>query len=301
LKKCSRCGTDIITGQLVCPHCGKPQRSPRQARCRHCGTVSSRSFEICPSCGEPLRHDWLRPLSLAAVVVTGLVLGLIVGPWLRAGLERVRPAVAVNTVVAVASKMPVLVEAPTLTPSITPSITPTPTHTPTSTSTPTNTPTPTLTPTPTHTPTPTNTPTETATPTRAWPTWTPKPRTTPTYTPTPTPTLPAPTLLEPDDGSPFGEGDVFRLAWRSSHTLKPDECFLVTVRYTHQGAEVGLPVCVQQTFWWVEESLYLQADQETGRVYYWSVRLARQATDEEGNETFVPLGPASEEWSFYWR
>lgn len=75
----------------------------------------------------------------------------------------------------------------------------------------------------------------------------------------------------------------------------------MTVRYTNNGAEVGLPVCVQDTFWWVDKALYLQADQETDRVYYWSVRVVRKEMDADGNETFVPLSPSTEEWSFYWR
>ena len=39
-------------GQLVCPHCGKPQRRPRKARCRHCGTVSRGDLEVCPASEE---------------------------------------------------------------------------------------------------------------------------------------------------------------------------------------------------------------------------------------------------------
>jgi hypothetical protein len=115
------------------------------------------------------------------------------------------------------------------------------------------------------------------------------------------PTVEPPTPFEPEDGTSFGESDTFRLAWQSGHTLKPDECFLITIRYTNTGSEIKLPVCVQATQWWVDESLYLQADQETDRVYYWSVAAARMETDEEGNETYVPLSASSEEWSFYWR
>lgn len=75
----------------------------------------------------------------------------------------------------------------------------------------------------------------------------------------------------------------------------------MSIRYTHGGVGVSLPVCVQATHWWVDKALYLQADQETDRVYYWDVRAARMETDADGNETYVPLGPPSEEWSFYWR
>jgi hypothetical protein len=245
-----------------------------------------------------LREDWFRPVLIASVLVVAVALVVLVGPWLLRQLESFRPSLALGTVQAVASEVPLLVEIPTLTPSLTPSITPTPTNTPTTTPTPSSTPSPTLTPTPTATPTDTPTATASPTPTR---TRRPATPTLPADTPTPAPTVAPPILVEPEEGVPFAENDIFKVAWRSSHTLKPDECYLVTIRYTHQGAEVRLPVCVQETFWWVDHALYLQADQETGRVYYWSVRVVRKETDADGNEAFAPLGPPSEEWSFYWR
>jgi hypothetical protein len=229
------------------------------------------------------------------VVVVGVVLGLIVGPWLRQGLARFRPSVAVSTVQAVASEVPVLVQVPTLTPTLTPSITPTPTDTPTPTPLPSLTPTPTFTPTPTETPTPTLTASPTATPTRLQPT------DTPTVTPTPAPTVEPPALVEPEDGSSKSEGDRFRLAWDISHTLKPDEFFELTVRWTEGGSPAASSYYVQETFWWVSDELYLRADQETDRVYFWSVRLVRKGVDAEGNEVYTPLSPSSEEWSFHWR
>ncbi len=298
MKKCGRCGTEIQTGQLVCPHCGKPQRRPRRVRCRHCGAVSRRDLQVCPSCGESLKEDWLWPVLIAVVLVATTALVVLVGPWLLRELSRFQPSLALGTVQAVASEVPVLVEVPTLTPSLTPSITPTPTNTPTTTPTPSSTPSPTLTPTPTATPTDTPTATASPTPTR---TRRPATPTRPADTPTPAPTVAVPILLEPDAGAPFAENDIFRLAWRSSHTLKPDECYLVTIRYTHQGSEVRLPVCVQETFWWVDKALYLQADQETDRVYYWTVQVVKKGIDEDGDEIFVPLSMPSTESSFYWR
>lgn len=298
MKKCGRCGTEMQTGQLVCPHCGKPQRRPRRVRCRYCGAVTNRDLQVCPSCGESLREDWLWPVLIALVLVVAVALAVFIGPWLFRELGKFRPSVAIGTVQAVASEVPVLIEVPTLTPSLTPSTTPTPTNSPTPTPTPSSTPSPTLTPTPTATPT--HTPTATASPT---PTRTRRPATptVPTDTPTPAPTVPPPVLVEPEDGAPFAQNDIFRVAWRSSHTLKPDECYLVTIRYTHQGSEVRLPVCVQQTHWWVDKALYLQADQETARVYYWSVQVVRKGLDEDGSEIFVPLSVSSAERSFYWR
>lgn len=239
---------------------------------------------------------------MGAVVVSGIVLGGILGIWLRWGMDNFRPSVAVNTVVAVASEVPVFVEIPTLTPSLTPSVTPTPTNTPTSTPTPSMTPTPTLTPTPTPTPTDTPTPTPTETPTRVWPTWTPKPRNTATPIPTPVPTAVPPTLVEPEDRAPFREEKaIIKLVWTSSHVLKPDECYLVVLHWIEEDAPASTQVCIQETFWYVDQALYLRADQTTDRVYYWSVRLVQKETDEEGNESFVPFSPSSEEWTFHWR
>jgi hypothetical protein len=51
----------------------------------------------------------------------------------------------------------------------------------------------------------------------------------------------------------------------------------------------------------MDKALYLQADQETDRVYYWSVQVVRKGIDEDGDESFVPLSMSSEERSFYWR
>ena len=124
----------------------------------------------------------------------------------------------------------------------------------------------------------------------------------PTETPTPEPTPVPPTLLEPEDGEGYGGRDaIIKLVWTSSHTLKPSECYLVTVRWTEQGAMAANEVCVQETLWFMPESLYLRADQETDRVYFWSVEVARRSTDSEGNQRFVPFSQASEEWSFHWR
>ncbi len=264
--------------------------------------MSRRNLTVCPACGEPLRADWLRPLLRAVAIVALLALagGIGYGLWLT--WPRVQPVAVVDTVQAVASEAPVLVEIPTLTPSLTPSITPSPTLTPTPTPTPTQTPTPTSTPTPTPTPTPSNTPTVTPTATRARPTNTPRPKTTPTFTPTPRPTLAPPTLDRPEDGAVFhGAEAKIELGWESAYTLAPDECFLITVRWTENGSPAGTRVCVQRLSWFVDAGLYLRADQETERIYYWSVSLARKTTDAEGNEQYTPLGPPSEERTFFWK
>lgn len=267
-------------------------------RCRYCGTVSSQGLEVCPQCGERLKQDWLRPVLIASGLVGVIALVMLLGPRLLQGLEGFRPARAISTVQAMVSDVPVLVEVPTLTPSLTPSITPSPTSTPTSTPTPSVTPSPTLTPTPTATPTATLTETPLPTPTR---TRRPATPTRPPPTPTPSPTVLAPVLLEPEDRAPFQESDILRLAWQSNHTLKADECFLLTVRYVQDGSEVRLAMCLKEPEWWVDDGLYLQADQETDRAYHWSVLVARKEIDEDGSESYVPLSPASQERTFYWR
>ncbi|MFN2187068.1 MAG: double zinc ribbon domain-containing protein [Anaerolineae bacterium] len=298
MRKCSRCRAEIHEGQVVCPQCGKRQPGPRRVRCRNCGAISKQGLEVCPHCGERLRQDWLRPALLTGGIVVLAALVLLVGPRLFQGLRAFSPAGAIGTVQALVSDVPVLVEVPSLTPSLTPSITPSPTSTPTSTPTPSVTPSPTLTPTPTWTQTATPTDTATPTPTRTRRPSTPTP---PPPTPTPAPTVPAPVLLAPEDGSTYGANAIIRLAWRSAHTLKTDECYLLTVSYVQDGSEVGLTMCMQETQWWVDDGLYLQADQETDRAYQWQVAVARQTVAEDGTTRYAPLGPASQEWTFYWR
>jgi len=107
--------------------------------------------------------------------------------------------------------------------------------------------------------------------------------------------------LRPEDGAPFsGEGAKIELEWTSSHTLKSDEYYQVTLRWTELGAPQSTQVSMQGTSWFVDQSLWLRADQETDRVYYWSVRLARQGTDEGGQEVYAPFSSPSEERSFHW-
>jgi hypothetical protein len=116
------------------------------------------------------------------------------------------------------------------------------------------------------------------------------------------PTVAPPTPLEPENKSSHGADDTFRLFWGSDYTLKPDECYLVMVRWTQQGNAAATQICVQETQWYVQkEGLYGLADQETGQAYYWSVRLARKGVDAGGKETFTPFSPPSEEWVFYWQ
>jgi hypothetical protein len=58
---------------------------------------------------------------------------------------------------------------------------------------------------------------------------------------------------------------------------------------------------MQTTSWFVNELLWLRADQETGRLYDWQVYLARKKTGDDGQETLVPISPPSRERSFYWK
>jgi hypothetical protein len=125
---------------------------------------------------------------------------------------------------------------------------------------------------------------------------------TPTATPTPIPTVAPPTLLEPEDEAPFsGEKEFIKLAWTSSHTLKPDEFYELALHWTENGAPARNEVYLQETSWFVDEQLYLRADQETERIYYWSLRLVRKELDAEGKEEYLPFSPSSEERSFYWK
>ena len=75
----------------------------------------------------------------------------------------------------------------------------------------------------------------------------------------------------------------------------------MTVRWTERGAQASTQVCIQATFWFVDSSLYLRADQETDRMYSWSVQLAREEPSESGQQAYAPFSPFSEERSFRWR
>ena len=122
-----------------------------------------------------------------------------------------------------------------------------------------------------------------------------------TSTPTPLPTSAPPEPYNPEDGSTFsGASAIIKLAWRSTHTLAIDECFLVDLRWTEGGAPALNETCVQETHWYLDDLLHLRADQETGRIYYWTVRLARRQTDSAGNTTYATFSAPSEEFSFYW-
>lgn len=284
----------------MCPQCGKPQRQPRTVRCRSCGRQASRSLVVCPECGEPLRGDWLRPAILAGLAVLGVVLGLWAGPLLRQAWDNVRPPAVLRSALEVATEVPgLLIRIPTLTPSLTPTNTPIPTRTLTPTPVPTLTATPTATPTPTFTATPAATATPSPSPTRTRASATRPP---PTRTSTPAPSLGAPVPQLPEDRTTFeGAGTSFQLAWTTNYSLGPDQWFEIVVRYTRLGVEVRLPVYVQTWEWFMDKSLYLQADQETGRAYYWQVRAVQKVTDSAGQVRYVPLSPASDEREFFWK
>jgi len=229
-------------------------------------------------------------------VVLALVAGLVL--LIRQALDRIQPDKVMSQVQSFPDTM---IKVPTVTPTLTPSTTPTPTNTPTLTPTPTHTPTPTPTFTPTETPTPTltATPTPTLTSTRS-PT---RKATAVPATPavTPMPSVAPPVLVEPENGSTHSPDATFRLGWTADYTLKSDECFLITIRWTQQGDAAAMPVCVQETYWYVtKDGLYGLADQDTGRAYHWSVRLARKGVDAGGKETYTPFGPPSVERVFYW-
>jgi hypothetical protein len=124
----------------------------------------------------------------------------------------------------------------------------------------------------------------------------------PTETPTPAPTVAPPAPVKPEDGALFsGENAKIEVAWTSSHTLKPNECFLVLLHWTERGAPASTQVCIQATSWFVDSALHLRADQETDRLYDWSVAVARKSTGENGQEVLTPFSPPSTERSFHWR
>ena len=197
---CSRCGSKIPEGHVICPTCGAPApKSGRYVRCSHCKRRAPAGLTVCPHCGrelKPWRADrWVAGFSIVVLLVLWLVFGQGVHILARTGdaltgllppritpvIEEVAAAPATATPVPTATEQPTAVLQPTATTTTLPSPTPSPaataveaTDTPSPTSTPTTTATPKATPTPTATatPEPTETPTPTAT---ATPTATPEP------------------------------------------------------------------------------------------------------------------------------
>ena len=107
-----------------------------------------------------------------------------------------------------------------------------------------------------------------------------------------------PTL--PENGTTFTDPTIL-MSWTTSYTLDPDQFFEIALRYTHGGAEVALTYYVLTWQSYVDEDLYLQADQETNRAYHWQVRTVLRGTDAAGKTTYIPLSPKSEERVFYWK
>lgn len=235
---------------------------------------------------------------LGLLAALGIVLGLWAGPRLRRAWQGMRPQMVVHTAREAATGMPGrLVWIPTLTPSPTATATPIPTRTPTPTPVPTLTPVPTATRTPTNTATAVATPTPSATATRSRPAATRPPA---TSTPTLLPSLEAPVAEQPEDQTTYTALTI-KMSWTTNYSLGTNQFFEITLRYRHAGTEVLLPTYVQTWQWFVDQALHLQADQETNRAYFWSVRVVQKVTDASGKTTYVPLSLASEERVFYWK
>jgi peptide/nickel transport system substrate-binding protein len=152
---------------------------------------------------------------------------------------------------------------------------------PAATSSPTSVPTSTATDTPTNTPTLTvtlaalHTPTSTSTPV---PTNTPSPTDTPTSTP-----YPAPTLVGPEEGTSFPEGEDVKLAWEWERDLAENEFFEVRIRL--QGEQEFDPMdLIKVPYRFVFASNLTQAG-----TYEWQVAIVSLAGEEKG---------ASQIWSF---
>jgi hypothetical protein len=135
-----------------------------------------------------------------------------------------------------------------------------------------------------------------ATPTRPAPP--PSPTPAPTLPPTPT-LLPAPLLLEPPDGQVFGAAGPGVLRWQWAGSLGPEQYFVVTIAYPHNGA-------IWYDVHWVQETAfqppaYLK-DLITGdRRCTWQVVVMRKTgVDERGWNVGEPVSRPSAQWSFVW-
>jgi hypothetical protein len=188
---------------------------------------------------------------------------------------------------------------PTLPPTSTPTSLPvtdtpvveaTPTNTPVSETTPTETPTPEVIPTETETPVSATTPADTAT--SAPPAGTPTPEATPTVGMK----YPAPTLLEPEDGTKFIQGNIIVLRWQPIPDLAPDEQYALRMFYSFENEPAVQGTNTRDAEWTVPPSLYGQID-GPDNLYEWFVVIERLNDDGSG----TAISPESEHWKFTWK
>jgi LysM repeat protein len=138
------------------------------------------------------------------------------------------------------------------------------------------------------------------------PTATPMPRATvtpakPVVPPTPAPYLPAPVLTGPGDQASYhGDKEQIFLIWNAVPGMIADDKYQVVMRWIEQGALqeksdlFTTATSIQVPLW-----LWGRADQPERR-YQWSVRPVRLATDGQGGELVIPLGPTSPTQNFFW-
>ena len=238
-----------------------------------------------------------RTLAIGSLVLLAVVccvgLSLLGGILLRQG----GPAGLVAGVPPSPTPSPTeRVALPSATPSPTPTATPSPTPTPAPTNTPGVTPPSGPTPTPiiivvTATPAPQPTPTNTPVPTNTPAGGAPQP---PTPTPEPAFKYPAPTLLEPANGSTV-PGVLAYLKWEPVGDLAADEWYTVRLVFSEQGQLVYEGDQVKQPEWQVPVRFYYQAD-GPDLEYSWYVFVERRNPD--GSNT--ALSPESETFVFRW-
>jgi serine/threonine-protein kinase len=252
-----------------------------------------------PPATQPQPRGLAWPLSLPVTVgaaIAVIVLVLLALVVFRGGRPAAptSPATAAVAGLATATRTPTPAPTSTMAPSATPTQ-PAPTQTPlilvvtaTSPPAPPDTPTP---------PGPTATPVilvVTATPTQA-------PRA--TRVPEPAALLPAPTLLEPEEGTAFEDVNAqVLLEWSPvKPSLAPDEYYFITIPYRHQGQLWTDFAWTQQTSWPLREHEYL-LDMSDDGTFRWSVVLMRQTgTGDNGVPQGIPLSQSSQERSLVWR
>jgi hypothetical protein len=110
---------------------------------------------------------------------------------------------------------------------------------------------------------------------------------------------PAPELVSPSNGNSFhGEDADVILIWKSVGTLKGDEYYRVSVRYSQLGEARYAGDWVQGTEWRMPQRFAGEADQ--GR-FEWDVTVYQATTiRSDGTKDGPAISPKSETWSFTW-
>lgn len=113
---------------------------------------------------------------------------------------------------------------------------------------------------------------------------------------------PAPGLSSPQDGQVFSERDLITLRWQPVGQLAPNEYYVPTVAYLHQGETwYDETPWVKETVWTLSDHRYLMDLSDDGQ-FRWAVRVMRRTgISEEGRPEGTVASPLSDVRTLIWK